>query len=298
MLWPLLVMAVSFTALFMALHLAGMRNEILRRRVRTLGLHRRAAGRRAGRGRNPGAGASAMSGLGQHGGYIVAAYALAALVIVAGAGPAGHGSTGGSRARRWTGLKHAASAADPTADPMTRYTSPRQTARTQTAAIDTLPDESAGRRRWPVIIPLAVFAVLAGLFLVQLFRGRSLQAALGADRQAGAGVRPARRWTGCAADGEPVPGLCRRRSSGRVTVVNVWASWCVPCRDEHPLLIELARDPTIRVVGINYKDQAENARRFLGSLGNPFAAVGVDTAGRAAIDWGVYGVPETLHHRA
>ena len=77
-------------------------------------------------------------------------------------------------------------------------------------------------------------------------------------------------------------------------VVNLWASWCGPCRQEHPLLMDLAKDPSIRVVGINYKDAPENALRFLGTFGNPYAAVGVDPAGRAAIDWGVYGVPESF----
>ncbi|MFL5202869.1 MAG: DsbE family thiol:disulfide interchange protein, partial [Microvirga sp.] len=74
----------------------------------------------------------------------------------------------------------------------------------------------------------------------------------------------------------------------------VWASWCAPCRQEHPLLVELARDPSIRVVGINQRDNPDNARRFLGALGNPYSAVGVDPNGRASIDWGVYGVPETF----
>jgi cytochrome c biogenesis protein CcmG, thiol:disulfide interchange protein DsbE len=79
-----------------------------------------------------------------------------------------------------------------------------------------------------------------------------------------------------------------------VTVLNVWASWCAPCREEAPLLMKLAADPRIRVVGIAYKDQPDNARRFLGRFGNPFVANGVDTNGRAAIEWGVYGVPETF----
>jgi len=79
-----------------------------------------------------------------------------------------------------------------------------------------------------------------------------------------------------------------------VTVLNVWASWCVPCRDEAPLLVRLAGDKRIRIIGINYKDQPDNARRFLGRYGNPFAASGADTSGRAAIEWGVYGVPETF----
>jgi cytochrome c biogenesis protein CcmG/thiol:disulfide interchange protein DsbE len=68
----------------------------------------------------------------------------------------------------------------------------------------------------------------------------------------------------------------------------------VPCHDEAPLLVALARDPRIRVVGINYKDEPDNARRFLGRYGNPFAASGADASGRAAIEWGVYGVPENF----
>jgi cytochrome c biogenesis protein CcmG/thiol:disulfide interchange protein DsbE len=96
---------------------------------------------------------------------------------------------------------------------------------------------------------------------------------------------------GLQADGRPVSGLSQADLKGRVTIVNVWASWCAPCRQEHPLLMDLARTGAARVVGINYKDNPENARRFLGALGNPFAAVGVDPNGRAAIDWGVYGCP-------
>ena len=79
-----------------------------------------------------------------------------------------------------------------------------------------------------------------------------------------------------------------------MTLLNVWASWCVPCHDEVPYLLALGRDPRVRLVGINYKDQPDNARRFLGRYGNPFAASGADLNGRAAIEWGVYGVPESF----
>ena len=79
-----------------------------------------------------------------------------------------------------------------------------------------------------------------------------------------------------------------------MTLVNVWASWCAPCRQEHPLLYELSQDKRFSIAGLNYKDRPENARRFLGELGNPYKAIGVDDAGRAAINWGVYGVPETF----
>jgi len=95
-------------------------------------------------------------------------------------------------------------------------------------------------------------------------------------------------------NGKPVPGIVPADFKGAVTILNVWASWCVPCRDEAALLMKLAGDKRIRLVGINYKDQADNARRFLGRYGNPFAASGVDASGRAAIEWGVYGVPETF----
>jgi cytochrome c biogenesis protein CcmG/thiol:disulfide interchange protein DsbE len=99
---------------------------------------------------------------------------------------------------------------------------------------------------------------------------------------------------GLTRDGAPVPGIKPADFSGAVTIVNVWASWCVPCHEEVPFLQQLADDKRVRMVGINYKDQADNARRFIGRYGNPFAAVGVDAGGRAAIDWGVYGVPETF----
>ena len=95
-------------------------------------------------------------------------------------------------------------------------------------------------------------------------------------------------------NGMQVPGLDPAVFKGNVSVVNVWASWCVPCHDEAPLLTKLGQDKRLQLVGINYKDTADNARRFLGRYGNPFGIVGVDGNGRASIDWGVYGVPETF----
>lgn len=98
-----------------------------------------------------------------------------------------------------------------------------------------------------------------------------------------------------AIEGLAVPGLkAADLRTGAVTIVNIWASWCGPCRDEHPLLMQLAKQPGVRIAGINTKDQSANASRFLGALGNPFMAVGADLNGRVAIDWGGYGVPETF----
>jgi cytochrome c biogenesis protein CcmG/thiol:disulfide interchange protein DsbE len=95
--------------------------------------------------------------------------------------------------------------------------------------------------------------------------------------------------------GRPVPGLrTADLTHGQVSVVNFWASWCAPCVEEHPLLIELKRRTGVELYGINNKDATVAARRFLGRYGNPFTAVGVDGNGRAAIEWGVYGVPETF----
>lgn len=94
-------------------------------------------------------------------------------------------------------------------------------------------------------------------------------------------------------EGSNLPALTNAAIKGKLTLVNVFASWCIPCRQEHPLLQELSKDSRITVVGINYKDRPDNALRFLGELGNPFAAIGIDPNGKAAIDWGVYGIPES-----
>jgi len=96
-----------------------------------------------------------------------------------------------------------------------------------------------------------------------------------------------------ALEGSGTPALTDAATNGKLTLVNVFASWCVPCRQEHPILKELAKDGRLTVVGINYKDRNDNALRFLGELGNPYDAIGVDPNGKAAINWGVYGIPES-----
>jgi cytochrome c biogenesis protein CcmG/thiol:disulfide interchange protein DsbE len=159
--------------------------------------------------------------------------------------------------------------------------------------MSTLPQTPARGRRILVLVPLAVFLALTALFLVRLFSGdpsRIPSALIG--RPAPAVDLPP--MEGLERDGKPIPGLSAADFRGNVTVVNVWASWCIPCRDEAPFLLELASDTRIRLIGINYKDQPDNARRFLNRYGNPFLASGVDQNGRAAIEWGVYGVPETF----
>ncbi|MBO0144490.1 DsbE family thiol:disulfide interchange protein [Agrobacterium sp. Ap1] len=94
-------------------------------------------------------------------------------------------------------------------------------------------------------------------------------------------------------EGSNTAALTDAAIKGKLTLVNVFASWCVPCRQEHPILKELANDSRLNIVGINYKDRNDNALRFLGELGNPYKAIGVDPNGKAAIDWGVYGIPES-----
>jgi cytochrome c biogenesis protein CcmG, thiol:disulfide interchange protein DsbE len=152
---------------------------------------------------------------------------------------------------------------------------------------------AARSRRWLLVIPLLVFAGLAALFFLRLGSGDPAKipsALLG---------RPAPETTlpaleGLTDKGKVIPGLTPETLRGKVSVVNVWASWCVPCHDEAPLLLSLSDDKRFQIIGINYKDATENARRFLGRYGNPFSAVGVDANGRASIEWGVYGVPETF----
>jgi cytochrome c biogenesis protein CcmG/thiol:disulfide interchange protein DsbE len=166
----------------------------------------------------------------------------------------------------------------------------------QDNAQDRPQDEGPRRliRRLVVLVPLAIFLAVAGLFLVPLFSGRdtSLLPSVLIGHPAPLTVLPP--VAGLVRDGKPVPGLAPADLLGAVTVLNVWASWCVPCHDEAPLLMRLADDQRIRVVGMNQKDEPDNARRFLGRYGNPYAAVGADRNGRAAIEWGVYGVPENF----
>jgi cytochrome c biogenesis protein CcmG, thiol:disulfide interchange protein DsbE len=144
-------------------------------------------------------------------------------------------------------------------------------------------------RRVFILLPLFIFLGLAAIFFTRLLSGEDISTVPSALIGQPA---PETRLPPLA--GVDLPGLDSSAFEGRVTLLNVWGSWCVPCRQEHPLLLELARDERFVVAGLNYKDRPENARRFLGELGNPFEAIGVDDAGRAAIDWGVYGVPETF----
>jgi cytochrome c biogenesis protein CcmG/thiol:disulfide interchange protein DsbE len=145
-----------------------------------------------------------------------------------------------------------------------------------------------------IYLPLIVFLALAALFLVRLFSGdasRLPSALIGK-------LVPA--FTLPAVEGLAVPGFSGADlREGHVTLMNVFASWCVPCHQEHPTLMQLASDPAlaekgVRVIGLAYKDEPKNIEKFLGEKGNPFTKVGADRAGRTAIDWGVYGVPETF----
>ncbi len=154
------------------------------------------------------------------------------------------------------------------------------------------PEAERRPRRWMAFLPLAAFALLAALLFVRLFAGDAsrLPSAL-----IGQGAPPL-----------TLPGLDGASGltdadlrQGHVSVVNVFGSWCEPCRFEHPNLMALAADEELKrkgvvVYGLAQKDSAENVRRFLGALGDPYAKVGLDADGRAGIDWGVYGVPETF----
>jgi cytochrome c biogenesis protein CcmG/thiol:disulfide interchange protein DsbE len=147
---------------------------------------------------------------------------------------------------------------------------------------------------WLAILPLAAFVALAGLFFVRLYSGdpsRLPSALIG---------KQVPNFTLPAIEGAPGPGFSNADlAKGDVTLVNVFASWCVPCREEHPLLMQMAKDPAlkamgVRLFGLNYKDEAQNARGFIAQYGNPYDRMGADLAGRAGIDFGVYGVPETF----
>ena len=155
--------------------------------------------------------------------------------------------------------------------------------------------ESSGpkRRNILLLLPLLLFLALAALFFFRLGAGdvSLIPSALIGQPAPKTDLPP---LAGLERDGKAVPGLNNATFTGAVTLVNVWASWCVPCRDEVVFLEQLSKDKRIQIVGINYKDAAADARRFLNRYGNPYIANGVDANGRGSIDWGVYGVPENF----
>lgn len=153
---------------------------------------------------------------------------------------------------------------------------------------------ASSRRHFIAYLPLALFGVLVAVFMIRLVSGdpSKLPSAL-IGKPAPTFALPA--IDGAVHAGAPLPGFSSADlRQGKLSLVNVFASWCAPCHQEHPLLMELAKDPRIQILGINQKDNPENARRFLGRLGNPYRAVGADIDGRISIEWGVYGVPETF----
>jgi cytochrome c biogenesis protein CcmG/thiol:disulfide interchange protein DsbE len=152
------------------------------------------------------------------------------------------------------------------------------------------------------IIPFLLFLVFAGFLLLGIDRNPSEipspligkpapdwslprldpggRPASGAEAQAGQAGEPS-QTAGAALKGEPY-------------LLNVWASWCAPCLQEHPLLVDLAKRKLVKIVGINYKDKPQDARDWIARHGNPFTVIAADREGRTAIDFGVYGVPETF----
>ena len=147
-------------------------------------------------------------------------------------------------------------------------------------------EPAAPRRLWPFLVPIAIFAGIGVLLYLGLFRDPSLVPS--------------------PLIGKPVPEFALGPVQGRtlglssedlreeVTLVNVFASWCVACRDEHPLFLVLEREGVVPIHGLNYKDAPPDAAAWLDALGDPYTRIGADLDGRVGLDWGVYGVPETF----
>ncbi len=162
-----------------------------------------------------------------------------------------------------------------------------------TGALHESEPKRRGISRYAVaLIPLVAFSGIAGavakVLYDQDFHGKNISeipSVLIGSKAPALNLRPL--------DGSGLPALTDQAVKGKLTLVNVFASWCIPCREEHPILKELANHTSLNLVAINYKDKGENALGFLSEFGNPYRAIGVDPNGKAAIDWGVYGVPES-----
>jgi len=136
-------------------------------------------------------------------------------------------------------------------------------------------------------LPLIALVALVAIFASSINRDPDLIRSVLIDK-------PAPAFAMAAVPDIGVPGFDTASLKGEVTVVNVFASWCIPCRAEHPLLTALKDVAQVRLFGINQADAPDNAKAFLDELGNPYDAVGMDRDRRVSIDWGVYGVPETF----
>lgn len=143
-------------------------------------------------------------------------------------------------------------------------------------------------RFWIAVIPLVLFAALAGVFLVNIGKDQSVVPSALIDKPAPDFSLP------------PLPGRDQGLSKadltqGHVSVLNVFASWCVPCREEHPMIKRLAEEADVPVYGLNYKEKdPQDGANWLSEMGDPYTKVGMDLSGRTGIDFGVYGVPETF----
>jgi len=155
-------------------------------------------------------------------------------------------------------------------------------------------EEEPRRSIWFALLPVMLFGALVLVFFIGLTQGdtfRKLPSVLIGKPAPTLDMEPVENLV---INGKQVPSFKGADlRDGKVTVVNFWASWCVPCRQEHPQMIALGKMPEIKLYGINYKNDPSDAAQFLRQLGSPYAAIGSDFRGRAGIEWGVVGLPET-----
>ena len=139
---------------------------------------------------------------------------------------------------------------------------------------------------WKFIVPFGLFALLGVFLYIGLHRDPSYVPSPLIGKQAPEFTLPSLQ--------DPAYPVSSKDLAGRPWVLNVWGTWCAGCRQEHPVLLQIARSTSVPIIGLDWKDDATEAQRWLAELGNPYAAVAFDSEGRVAIDWGVYGAPETF----